>query len=191
MKFLVLGRIADFDPKAIILSGGPASVTESGTPRAPGLVFELGVPVLGICYGHQTLCAQLGGTVEPSDHREFGRAFVEVTGDCALFDGVWRKGDREQVWMSHGDRVTALPEGFRAVGVSENAPFAAIADDHRRFYGVMFHPEVVHTPHGGQLLANFVRRIAGCRADWTMAAFRAQAIERIRRQTAGARVVCG
>ena len=131
-------------------------------PRArPTCVFEAGVPVLGICYGQQTMCAQLGGEVEGSDHREFGRAFVEVTDDCALFDGAWEKGAREQVWMSHGDRVTRLPPGFRAVGVSEGAPFAAIADEARRFYGVQFHPEVVHTPHGAQLLRNFAHNIAG------------------------------
>src|SRR5690554_2722287 len=135
------GRIADFAPKAIILSGGPASVVGSDTPRAPQIVFDLGVPVLGICYGEQTICAQLGGAVETSDHREFGRAFLEVTDDCALFDGVWRKGDREQIWMSHGNRVVRLQPGFRVVGVSDGAPFASIADDERRIYGVLFHPE--------------------------------------------------
>ena len=185
------GRIADFAPKAIILSGGPASVVGSDTPRAPQIVFDLGVPVLGICYGEQTICAQLGGAVETSDHREFGRAFLEVTDDCALFDGVWRKGDREQVWMSHGDRVVRLPPGFRVVGVSDGAPFAAIADDERRIYGVQFHPEVVHTPHGGRLLANFVRRVAGCAGDWTMAAFKDQAIEKIRHEVGKGRVICG
>ena len=184
-------RIAAFAPRAIVFSGGPASVTEMGTPRAPEIAFELGVPLLGICYGHQTLCAQLGGEVEPSDHREFGRAFVEVTGECALLDGVWSKGDREQVWMSHGDRVTKLPPGFRAVGVSEGAPLAMVADDARRYYGLMFHPEVVHTPQGGRLLESFVRRIAGCSGDWTMAAFRAQEIARIRRQVGTGRVICG
>src|SRR5215472_15299129 len=121
-------RIAEFSPRAIIFSGGPASVVELGTPRAPEIAFELGVPILGICYGHQTLSAQLGGQVETSEHREFGRAFVEITADCALTDGVWKKGDREQVWMSHGDRVTKLPPGFRSVGVSEGAPLAMVAD---------------------------------------------------------------
>jgi GMP synthase (glutamine-hydrolysing) len=137
------------------------------------------------------MVAQLGGRVESSTHREFGRAFVEVTGDCVLFDGVWRKGGREQVWMSHGDRVTALPAGFRAVGVSEGAPFAVVADDKRRFYGVMFHPEVVHTPHGAVLLKNFTHRVAGCHGDWTMAAFRAQEIAKVRRQVGKGRVICG
>jgi GMP synthase (glutamine-hydrolysing) len=185
-------RVRAFAPKAVILSGSPASVTEAGAPRAPEAVFGLGVPVLGICYGQQTLCAQLGGRVEGSDHREFGRAFLEVAEPCALFDGVWQVGAREQVWMSHGDRVVALPPGFRVVGTSEGAPFAAIADDARRFYGVQFHPEVVHTPHGAQLLANFIHRVAGCSGDWTMAAFREAAIEKIRAQVGpDGRVICG
>ncbi|PKU22661.1 glutamine-hydrolyzing GMP synthase [Telmatospirillum siberiense] len=180
-----------FAPKAIILSGGPASVTEATTPRAHEAIFTLGVPVLGICYGQQTMCAQLGGKVEGSDHREFGRAFVDIVDDCALFHGVWAKGGREQVWMSHGDRVTQLPPGFRAVGTSEGAPFAAIADDARRFYAVQFHPEVVHTPHGAQLLHNFTHRVAGCSGDWTMRAFKDHAIETVRRQVGSGRVICG
>ena len=184
-------RIGAFGAKAIILSGGPASVTAEETPRAPETVFELGVPVLGICYGQQTLCAQLGGAVATSEHHEFGRATLEVTDDCALTQGVWRKGERHQVWMSHGDRVIRLPEGFRAVGTSEGAPYAMFADDARRFYGVMFHPEVVHTPDGARLLANFVHRVAGCAGDWTMAAFRSQAVDRIRAQVGAGRVVCG
>jgi len=178
-------------PNAIVLSGGPASVTESVSPRAPDLVFELGVPVLGICYGQQTMCAQLGGEVESSDEREFGRAELEVSADCVLFEGLWRPGERHQVWMSHGDRVVRLPPGFRVVGTSAGAPFAAFADDERRYYGVMFHPEVVHTPDGARLLRNFTHRVAGCRGDWTMAAFRQQAIERIRRQVGDGRVICG
>src|SRR5487761_1827362 len=148
-------KLAAFAPKAVILSGGPASVHEHASPRAPQKVFELGVPVLGICYGQQTMCAQLGGRVAASDHREFGRAFIDVIEECALFAGLWPKGSREQVWMSHGDRVEALPEGFRAVAVSEGAPFAVVADDRRRFYGTMFHPEVIHTPQGAALLRNF------------------------------------
>ena len=184
-------RLAEFAPKAIILSGGPASVIEAAAPLAPPGVFEAGVPVLGICYGEQLMCAQLGGRVAPSDHREFGRAFIEIADDCALFAGLWPKGAREQVWMSHGDRVEALPPGFRVVAVSEGAPFAAIADDQRRFYGVQFHPEVVHTPQGAALLANFTHRVAGCRGDWTMAAFRHDAVARVRRQVGDGRVICG
>lgn len=183
--------LAAFAPKAIILSGGPSSVTEAGSPRAPEAVFSFGVPVLGICYGQQTMCEQLGGKVEPGDHREFGRAYVDITEDCALFHGVWAKGGREQVWMSHGDRVTKLPEGFRVVGTSEGAPYAAIANDDRRFYAVQFHPEVVHTPHGAQLLKNFTHDVAGCTGDWTMAAFKQQAIEKIRAQVGKGRVICG
>ncbi|MFN6954099.1 MAG: glutamine-hydrolyzing GMP synthase [Acetobacteraceae bacterium] len=184
-------RIRAFAPKGIILSGGPASVTEGESPRAPEAVFMLGVPVLGICYGQQTMAAQLGGEVQGSDHREFGRAFVEVREDSALFQGVWAKGAREQVWMSHGDRVTRLPEGFRVVATSEGAPMAAIADEARRFYGVQFHPEVVHTPHGAALLKNFTHAVCGCRGDWTMASYRAEAIARIRAQVGSGRVVCG
>ena len=183
--------IATFDPKGIILSGGPASVTETDSPRAPDAVFAVGLPVLGICYGQQTMVVQLGGRVEGSDHREFGRAYVDITEDCALFDGVWSKGGREQVWMSHGDRVVDLPDGFRSVGVSEGAPFAAIADDARRFYAVQFHPEVVHTPHGAQLLKNFTHGVAGCAGDWTMAAFKQQAIAKVREQVGKGRVICG
>ena len=184
-------RIRAFAPRGIILSGGPASVTEGESPRAPDAVFTLGVPVLGICYGQQTMAAQLGGAVEPHDHREFGRAFVEVVADSALTRGIWAPGAREQVWMSHGDRVTRLPEGFRPVAVSEGAPFAAIADDARHFYGVQFHPEVVHTPHGAALLRNFTHGVCGCSGDWTMAGFRAEAVARIRAQVGSGRVVCG
>ncbi|GAB4232913.1 MAG: glutamine-hydrolyzing GMP synthase [Methyloligellaceae bacterium] len=180
-----------FAPKAVILSGGPASVHESDTPRAPDEIFTAGVPILGICYGQQVICSQLGGKVEPATEREFGRAFVEVTADCALFEGVWKKGERHQVWMSHGDRVTQLPAGFSVVATSENAPFAAIADEARRIYGVQFHPEVVHTPDGAKLLANFARRIAGCAGDWTMAHFRTAEIENIRRQVGDGKVICG
>ena len=178
-------------PKAVILSGGPASTHEIGTPRVPEVVLGAGVPVLGICYGQQAMCAQLEGSVEPSDHREFGRAFVEVIEETPLFEGVWNRGERHQVWMSHGDRVTALPPGFRKVATSEAAPFAAIADEERGFYGVQFHPEVVHTPDGRQLIENFVRRIAGFEGDWTMAAFREEAVRRIREQVGKGRVVCG
>jgi GMP synthase (glutamine-hydrolysing) len=183
--------LRDIAPNAVILSGGPASLTRSEAPRAPELVFRLGVPVLGICYGMQTMCAQLGGRVTLSEHQEFGRAFIDVLGECALFDGLWPTGGREQVWMSHGDRVDALPPGFRAVAASDATPYAAIADDNRRFYGVLFHPEVVHTPQGGELLRNFTHKVAGCCGDWTMAAFRTQAIDRIRRQVGRGGVVCG
>ena len=180
-----------YRPQAIILSGGPASVTEVSAPRADAAIFAAGVPVLGICYGQQVMVAQLGGRVESGHAREFGRAMVEVADACPLFEGVWGRGAREQVWMSHGDRVTTLPPGFRSVAVSAGAPFAAIADDERRFYGVQFHPEVIHTPHGAELLANFTHRVAGCGSDWTMAAFRDHAIAKVRAQVGTGRVVCG
>jgi GMP synthase (glutamine-hydrolysing) len=184
-------RIEGFAPKGIILSGGPASVTEGESPRAPQAVFAMGLPVLGICYGQQAMAAQLGGVVEGSDHREFGRAFVDVIGECGLTRGLWAPGAREQVWMSHGDRITRLPPGFVSVARSEGAPFAVIADEARRFYGTMFHPEVVHTPHGAALLRNFTHGICAVAGDWTMAAYRAEAVLRIRAQVGKGRVVCG
>ncbi len=182
---------ADIRPKAVILSGGPCSVTEEGSPRAPQSVFDSGVPVLGICYGEQTMATQLGGLVEGGHHREFGRADVTALEQSALLDGVWAKGGSFPVWMSHGDRVTKLPEGFRVIAASENAPFAAIADERRRYYGVQFHLEVVHTPDGARLLSNFVHKVAGLKSDWTMAAFRGEAIAAIRRQVGDGRVLCG
>jgi GMP synthase (glutamine-hydrolysing) len=189
---LVSGNIIRaFGPKGVILSGGPASVTTTGTPRAPQELFSMGLPVLGICYGQQTMVEQLGGRVTTSDHREFGRAFLEVTEDCALFEGVWAAGERHQVWMSHGDRVDRLGPGFRVVATSEGAPFAAIADDRRHFYGVQFHPEVTHTPHGAALLRHFTHDICGCSGDWSMAAFKDQALDRIRQQVGSGRVLCG
>lgn len=178
-------------PKAIILSGGPASVPEAGSPRAPQMLFESGLPVLGICYGQQVMCDQLGGTVEGGHHAEFGRAFMAVDEQSPLFDGIWATGEKHQVWMSHGDRVTELPPGFQIIGSSDNAPFAAIADEARSYYGVQFHPEVVHTPDGARLLANFVHNIAGLKNDWTMAAYREQAIAAIRQQVGTGKVICG
>jgi len=184
-------RVQAFAPKGIILSGGPASILEAGSPRAPDVVWQLGVPVLGICYGQQTLCVQLGGTVEGGHMREFGRAAIQIDAPCPLYDGVWPTGSTPTVWMSHGDRITAMPQGFRVVARSEGAPFAVIADEARHFYGVMFHPEVVHTPEGGALLKNFVTKIAGCHSDWTMAAFVQEKIAAIRQQVGDAKVICG
>ena len=183
--------ILAYKPKGVILSGGPASVIGDDTPQAPQALFAMDLPILGICYGQQAMVAQLGGQVETADHREFGRAFVDVNKSCALFDGVWAPGDREQVWMSHGDRVNALPDGFHAVGTSDGAPFAAIANEQRRFYGVQFHPEVVHTPLGAALIENFTHRVCGAAGDWTMAAFKDQAIAAVREQVGGGRVICG
>ena len=177
-------------PKAVILSGGPASTADIGSPRAPQIVFEAGVPVLGICYGQMAMCVQMGGKAESSDHREFGRAFVEIEKDSPLFEGLWAAGQRHQVWMSHGDRVITLPDGFEILGKSDGAPFAIFGDVERRMYGLMFHPEVVHTPDGARLLRNFVHNIAGIEGDWTMAAYRDQAVEAIRRQVGDGKVIC-
>jgi GMP synthase (glutamine-hydrolysing) len=178
-------------PKGIILSGGPSSVMWDDSPRAPQHFFDAGVPILAICYGQQTMAHQLGGRVAPSDSREFGRAFIEVCAESALFEGLWKAGELHQVWMSHGDRVEALPEGFSVVARSEGAPYAAATDEARRFYSLMFHPEVVHTPDGGKLLANFVRHVCGLAGDWTMAEFRAIKIAEIREQVGQGRVICG
>jgi GMP synthase (glutamine-hydrolysing) len=182
---------AELRPKAVILSGGPASVPDAGSPRAPKAIFDSGVPVLGICYGQMTMAEQLGGGVESGHNREFGRADLSVSTSSPLLEGVWQAGSQHSVWMSHGDRITRLPAGFKTIGVSANAPHALIADEKRRYYGLMFHPEVVHTPDGSKLIANFVRRIAGLKSDWTMAAFRAEAREAIRRQVGKGRVICG
>jgi len=162
-----------FDPKAVILSGGPSSVIGTGTPRADDAIWSLDVPVLGICYGQQTMCTQLGGAVEASDEQEFGRADLEITGQSPLFEGLASVGDKERVWMSHGDRVNKIPEGFEIIGKSPNAPYAAIADETRKFYGVQFHPEVMHTENGAKILKNFTHNIAKFKGDWTMSAFKA------------------
>ncbi|MDC0112013.1 glutamine-hydrolyzing GMP synthase [Emcibacteraceae bacterium] len=180
-----------FDPKGIILSGGPNSVYDIDTPRAPEAVFNMGVPVLGICYGEQTMCEQMGGKVEKSDEREFGRAFIDIKVSSPLFDGFWDVGTKHQVWMSHGDRIDAIPDGFEVIATSGNAPFAAIANEEKKFYGVQFHPEVVHTLHGEKLLANFVKNIVGCSGDWTMASFRETEIAKIRKQVGDDKVICG
>ena len=178
-------------PKAIIFSGGPASVPDEGSPRAPQSVIDSGLPILAICYGQQTLCHQLGGTVEGGHHREFGRAEVEILKPSPLFEGFWQQGSKYTVWMSHGDRVTELPKGFEVIATSPNAPFAIAADETRKYYTTMFHPEVVHTPDGAKLLSNFVHNIAGLKGDWTMAAYKDQAIAAIRKQVGKGRVICG
>ena len=183
-----LGRLK---PKAIILSGGPASVYEAGAPKVDPIVFSAGVPVLGICYGNQSMVRELGGSVEGGHAREFGRADIEVTADSPLLEGVWKAGEKDHVWMSHGDKIVAIPPGFSVIARTDNAPFAAIADEKRRYYGVLFHPEVVHTPRGAALLKNFVRRVAGLEASWTMAAFHTAEIAKIRSQVGKGRVICG
>ncbi|MBC7154615.1 MAG: glutamine-hydrolyzing GMP synthase [Rhodobacteraceae bacterium] len=180
-----------FAPRAVILSGGPASVFDAGSPRPPEAVFSLGVPVLGICYGQQVMMHMLGGKVERGHGTaEFGRAFVTGAGErLDLLDG-WFTAGREQVWMSHGDHVSQIAPGFRVFGTSPNAPFAITADPDRRFYAVQFHPEVHHTPNGKRLYENFVR-IAGFTGDWTMGAYREEAVRLIREQVGDAKVICG
>jgi GMP synthase (glutamine-hydrolysing) len=183
--------LAKFAPKAVILSGGPASAHEAESPAASQAIFALGVPVLGICYGEMTLCAQLGGTVESGHQREFGRADIQIERESPLLAGLGDVGDREPVWMSHGDKITAIPLGFEVVASSEGSPFAAIADEGRRLYGVQFHPEVAHTPRGALILRNFTHRIAGLKGDWTMASFRNEEIARIREKVGAGKVICG
>jgi len=178
-------------PKGVILSGSPASVPDADSPRAPGVIFESGVPILGICYGQQVMTEQLGGKVELGESGEFGRAFIEISEECVLFDGLWKTGEKHQVWMSHGDRVSRFASGFRIVATTGGAPFALIADDERRYYGTQFHPEVVHTPDGAKLIANFVRHVCGCAGDWTMAEYRDTKIAEIRELVGDGKVICG
>jgi GMP synthase (glutamine-hydrolysing) len=178
------------NPKAVIFSGGPASVLEENSPRAPQIVFDSKLPILAICYGQQTLCTQLGGKVEGGHHREFGRADIEILKSSPLFDGFWDVGSQYTVWMSHGDRVTELPDGFEVIAVSPNAPFAIAADEERKYYSTMFHPEVVHTPDGSKLLANFVHNISGLEGDWNMSAYRERAVNAIREQVGDKKVIC-
>jgi GMP synthase (glutamine-hydrolysing) len=183
--------LESFAPKAVILSGGPASVHEDESPKIGGKVFELGVPVLGICYGEMLMSATLGGAVEGGHDREFGRAEILIERESPLLDGLGGVGSTETVWMSHGDKITAIPLGFEVVAASEGSPFAVIADEARRFYGIQFHPEVAHTPRGALMLRNFTHKIAGLKGDWTMAAFRQEMIGKIRAQVGEGRVICG
>ncbi len=188
-----LDRLA---PKGIILSGSPAGVPEENSPRAPQALFDSKLPILGICYGQQVMSHQLGGTVEAGGSEggrdgEFGRAFLTVTENCALFDGLWDVGSRHQVWMSHGDKVTAFAPGFKIVATSDGAPFAVIADEDRRYYGTQFHPEVIHTPAGAKLLANFVHGVCGVSGDWSMVGYRDAKVAEIRAQVGDGKVICG
>jgi len=187
--------IKAFQPNGVILSGGPESVTETHTPRASSLIWELGVPVLGVCYGMQTMSQQLGGLVEGSNHREFGYAEVKLISKSAFTDGI---ADREingefywDVWMSHGDRVTQIPPGFKVIATSEGAPIAAIANEEKKFYGVQFHPEVTHTKQGGELLRRFVREICQCDGLWTASSIIEDAIQTVRKQVGDDEVLLG
>ena len=178
-------------PSAIVLSGGPASVADEGAPTVDPALLDAGVPVLGICYGQQAMVEALGGRVAASSTREFGRADLTVTGASALTEGLWGPGSAHTVWMSHGDRVDALPPGFTVIATSPGAPHAMIADEKRRLYGTQFHPEVVHTQGGARLIERFVRGVAGLPGDWSMSAYRARAVEAIRAQVGDAHVLCG
>ena len=183
--------LKSFRPQAVVLSGGPASVTSPDSPRAHDAIFELGVPVLGICYGQQVMMEQLGGRVESGTSREFGRAFIERVVSDPILEGLFDHEDGEQVWMSHGDHVAKMAPGFSVIAKSSGAPYAVIANAERNFYGTQFHPEVVHTTNGAKLLQNFTHDIAGLKGDWTMATYRAEAIEKIRQQVGSGRVICG
>ncbi|MGY4749160.1 glutamine-hydrolyzing GMP synthase [Pannonibacter sp. Q-1] len=188
--------LAAFKPKAVIFSGGPDSVTREGSPRPPKSVYTLGVPVLGICYGQQVMMQDLGGQVDGGKisggggTAEFGRAYVTPSDQSDAFIAGWFAEGREQVWMSHGDHVSRIAPGFKVYGTSPNAPFAITADPERHFYAVQFHPEVHHTPNGRTLYENFVR-LAGFKGDWTMGAYRAEAIAKIRAQVGDKKVICG
>ena len=188
--------IREFDPVGIILSGGPSSVYEEETPRAPQVVFELGVPVLGICYGMQTMAAQLGGRVENAAKREFGYAELRARGHSTLLEGIQDSVNAEghgllDVWMSHGDKVTELPSGFKVIASNESTPVAGMADERRRFYGVQFHPEVTHTIQGKAIIARFVHDICGCGRDWNMPDYIGEAVDRIRAQVGTEEVILG
>src|SRR5215472_472469 len=190
------GFVRDFAPRGVILSGGPASVYEDATPKAPDAVFKLGVPVLGICYGMQTMAEQLGGQVENSRVREFGYAEVRARGHSKLLDGIQDRINGEKhglldVWMSHGDKVTALPAGFKIIASNDSTPIVGMADESRGFYGVQFHPEVTHTRQGGAILERFVHRICGCGEDWNMPDYVAEAVEKVRREVGKEEVLLG
>lgn len=188
---LTADAVRAFAPRGIILSGGPASVHEGASPKIDPAIFGMGLPIFGICYGEQLICDQLGGSVVAGDTREFGRAEIEVMSDSALFADVWAKGSNYPVWMSHGDKIVALPDGFVATAKSAGAPYAAIANEAKRIYGVQFHPEVVHTPDGAKLISQFVRSICGCTGNWSMRAFRAEQIAKIRAAVGTGKVICG
>ncbi|MBK6687528.1 MAG: glutamine-hydrolyzing GMP synthase [Deltaproteobacteria bacterium] len=185
-----LADIRAFAPKAIVLSGGPSSVHEVGSPSVDPALFELGVPILGICYGMQLTSHLLGGRVVPADHREYGRAEVQHDPDDSLLFG-FEAHDPIEVWMSHGDQVERLPEGFKVIGRSATCPYAVVADPQRKIYGIQFHPEVVHTPRGNEILANFLFRIAKLSPGWTMGGFIEREIEKVRAQVGSDQVICG
>ncbi|MDA3913440.1 glutamine-hydrolyzing GMP synthase, partial [Oleiagrimonas sp.] len=184
-------EIATFAPKGIILSGGPESVTEDDSPRAPQAVYDRGVPLLGICYGMQSMAVQLGGKVESEHHREFGYAKVHATEPCRLFDGLIANAGELDVWMSHGDRVTTLPEGFSGVAATESVPLVGMADEERHYYGLQFHPEVTHTQRGMEILRRFVVDLCACDTLWTASHIITDSVQRVREQVGSDRVLLG
>ncbi|AKK20243.1 glutamine-hydrolyzing GMP synthase [Candidatus Liberibacter africanus] len=177
-------------PQAIILSGSPASSLDIGSPQIPQEILESNIPLLGICYGQQIICNSLGGKTKNSQNREFGRAFIEIQKDCSLLRGMWKKGSKQQVWMSHGDQVERMPKGFEVIASSDSTPFAFIADEKRKYYAVQFHPEVIHTENGSQLIANFVHHVADIKNDWIMSSYRKDMVSRIKKQVGDGRVIC-
>ncbi|MEY2494539.1 MAG: hypothetical protein QOJ45_1031 [Verrucomicrobiota bacterium] len=181
-------EVAALAPKGIVLSGGPASVYDERAPQVDPEIFSLGIPVLGICYGMQLMAHHLGGQVEFSERREYGAGMLHVSNGSKLFDGI---GEQIDIWSSHGDKVTAMPAGFRTAAHTENSAFAAIEDPQRKLYGLQFHPEVAHTPRGKEILQNFVFHICGCAMDWTMGSFIEEACDRVRRQVGDQKVVLG
>jgi GMP synthase (glutamine-hydrolysing) len=186
-----ISKIRELAPRGIILSGGPASCYDAGAPRISTELYDLGIPVLGICYGVQLTALLLGGQVAPAERREYGRAQVRIKDTTDILHGL-PKGEEMPVWMSHGDRIERLPDGFTVVGESANCPAAAVSSPARKFWGVQFHPEVVHTPRGGEILANFLFRIAGCSPTWAMASFVDEAVAAVKKQVGDrGRAVCG
>ncbi|MCA9605514.1 MAG: glutamine-hydrolyzing GMP synthase, partial [Myxococcales bacterium] len=187
---LPIEKIRELAPQAIVLSGGPASVYEEGAPDVDPAIFDLGLPILGICYGMQLFCRALGGTVEPASEREYGAARIQVVGAEGILES-FEADALVDVWMSHGDRVAALPEGFVALGRTDSAPFAAVGNAERKIYGLQFHPEVAHTPRGPEILEAFLFSIAGLEADWTPGSFIEETIEKVRAQVGDGHAICG
>jgi GMP synthase (glutamine-hydrolysing) len=183
-------ELLEINPKAIILSGGPSSVNCDFAPKVTHKIFSLKVPILGICYGEQLICSEFGASVTKSAKREFGKSFITISKNSELFKDIAQEGDEVQVWMSHGDAVSSLPEGFVAIATTPDAPFAAIENSARKIYAVQFHPEVAHTPCGTKLLENFIRNIAGCKAQWNMDDYKEIAIAKIKEQVGDKKVIC-
>lgn len=184
-------KISAFEAKGIILSGGPSNIHQLESPKIPDIVFDLKLPVMGICYGQQALSAQLGGVVEPGDKREFGSAEITIKQESPLLPETWKNGQKAKVWMSHSDNITVIPEGFETIASTDTAPFAIIGHEEKKYYGMQFHPEVTHTPEGYLIIQNFVIKICGCKTDWSMDSFITKSIDEIREKVGTNRVICG